>query len=189
MQSILFLTSAGMLLISAFIVFRRIVSKDYLEKGHLTRFSSFLELLIFALYMSFPYLFLPPQWPWFWEFHGTSSYYLQILGFVLVLLGLLLAFGTMFWFGIRRAFGVEVDGLITHGPYRFSRNPQMLGAYLMVIGIAVQWLSWYAFGWVLIFAVIGHMMILTEEQHLRASFIELYERYCEQVPRYLGLFS
>jgi len=35
--------------------------------------------------------------------------------------------------------------------------------------------------------VLAHLMILSEEEHLRDVFGEEYERYCERVPRYLGL--
>ena len=73
-EILLFLISAGLLLLAANIVFRRIVRKDYQINGRLSYASSFLELLVFAMYFSFPYIFLPTQWPWFWEFPGTSSY-------------------------------------------------------------------------------------------------------------------
>ncbi len=36
-------------------------------------------------------------------------------------------------------------------------------------------------------AVLSHLMILTEEEHLRHVFGEVYERYCERVPRYIPL--
>jgi protein-S-isoprenylcysteine O-methyltransferase Ste14 len=29
------------------------------------------------------------------------------------------------------------------------------------------------------------MMIITEEEHLKAQYGEVYERYCEEVPRYI----
>ena len=38
----------------------------------------------------------------------------------------------------------------------------------------------------LLLAIILHVMIVTEEEHLRAVFGEDYRRYCERVPRYLG---
>jgi len=135
--------------------------------------------------MGFPYLFNPPEWPWFWRLYGTTSIQLRLLGLSLILLGFILAFGTMAWFGLRRAFGLEVKGLIRLGPYRFTRNPQILGGYLLVFGTATQWLSWYSLGWIILYGLIGHWMITTEEEHLRAQFGDEYTRYCEQVPRYL----
>jgi protein-S-isoprenylcysteine O-methyltransferase Ste14 len=92
----------------------------------------------------------------------------------------------MFWFGLRRAFGLEVNALKQTGPYRVTRNPQIVGGSLLVIGSAVLWPSWYALGWAVLYAVVAHMMVFTEEEHLRAVFGQEYELYCERVPRYLG---
>ncbi len=47
--------------------------------------------------------------------------------------------------------------------------------------------SWHALGLVVLFAAIAHLMVLTEEEHLRRVFGEEYARYCARVPRYLGL--
>jgi protein-S-isoprenylcysteine O-methyltransferase Ste14 len=80
----------------------------------------------------------------------------------------------MFWFGL------EVDALIQTGPYRVNRNPQIVGGSLLVIGSAVLWPSWYALGWVL-YGVVAHLMVLTEEEHLHKAYGEEYVGYCEQV--------
>jgi protein-S-isoprenylcysteine O-methyltransferase Ste14 len=156
-----------------------------MQKGSLTRLSSTLQLLIFIALMCFPYIYNPPGWEWFWRLDGTSGSPNLIIGFILILFGLIFAFGTMFWFGIRRAFGFEANQLIRSGPYRFSRNPQVLGGYLLVIGVALQWPSWYTIGWVALYGAIVHMMILTEEEYLRRKYGDEYIRYCEEVPRYL----
>ena len=91
----------------------------------------------------------------------------------------------MAWFGLRRAFGLETQEFISTGLYRITRNPQILGGYLLVIGVAVQWPSWYAVVWIVLYGVIGHWMILSEEEHLQKVFGNEYTLYCEQVPRYL----
>jgi protein-S-isoprenylcysteine O-methyltransferase Ste14 len=181
----IFLLVVFLLLGSAFVVFRQFVRRNYLHRGHLTGLSSLLQLLIFAGLMSFPCLFNPPEWAGFWLLAGPTSRQQQILGLVIILLGFLVAFGTMGWFGMRRAFGLEAKGLITTGPYRFTRNPQILGGYLMVIGVAVQWPSWFAIIWIVLYGVIGHWMIVTEEEHLRSLLGEEYVRYCQKAPRYL----
>jgi protein-S-isoprenylcysteine O-methyltransferase Ste14 len=113
---------------------------------------------------------------------GTTN---KIIGLVFILFGFLFAFGTMFWFGVRRAFGLESNRLIQSGPYRFSRNPQVLGGYLLVFGVALQWLSWHAIGWVVLYGAIVHMMIITEEEYLREKYGDEYIRYCGEVSRYL----
>ncbi len=54
------------------------------------------------------------------------------------------------------------------------------------MGFALLWPSWYAVGWVILYAVIAYTMVLTEEEYLRRAFGAEYERYCRRVPRYLG---
>jgi protein-S-isoprenylcysteine O-methyltransferase Ste14 len=180
-----FLSAFGLLLL-AYLVFRVIVRRDYRRRGRLTPLSSMLDLLVWSVLIFFPYTYNQASWPWFWLYTGSIS---QILGFILIVAGLALAFVTMFWFGLRRAFGFQVSELIRVGPYRFSRNPQIVGGALMVLGVGLQWPSIYTLGWLLLFAVVSHLMVLTEEEHLLRVFGEAYREYCAEVPRYVGLFG
>ena len=187
--TVTYLIAGASLILFAYLVFRKIVRRDYLRYGRLTRFSSALQLFVFLALICFPYVFAPDPWPWFWRLDQNPNTLLATLGLIFIILGLVFAFGAMFWFGLRRAFGLEVVGLQRSGPYRLSRNPQLLGGYLLFLGVAMQWPSWYALGWILLYGHISHMMILTEEDHLLALFGEEYRRYCQEVPRYLGLSS
>ena len=104
---------------------------------------------------------------------------------IITLLGMVIAFGTMIWFGLGRAFGLDANSILDSGIYRYSRNPQMLGAWLMVIGVFVYSPSFYGLGWMVIWAFIGHWMVKNEEIHLRRVFGEEYDLYFEKTPRYL----
>lgn len=173
----------------AYVVFRLIVRRDYRLLGRLTWLSSSFQLLVFAGIMGFPYLFNPPEWIWFWMLNRMINPELGILGMAIIISGFIVAFGTMAWFGIRRAFGLESLGMIYTGPYRVTRNPQVLGGYLLVVGVTVQWLSWFAIVWIVLYGLVTHWMIVTEEGHLYAIFGEEYKRYCERTPRYLLRFG
>jgi protein-S-isoprenylcysteine O-methyltransferase Ste14 len=93
----------------------------------------------------------------------------------------------MAWLGIGRSFGRPAAVLHTSGPYRWSRNPQILGGTLMVVGVAWMWPSAYALGWVLLWAALAHWMIITEEEHLGRTLGDAYRQYCARVPRYFGI--
>ena len=186
MESAVYFRSALLLVVATFVVFRLFVRRDYQRKGRLSPFSGFLELLIWGLYMGFPYIYNPPEWAWFWSSDAPVGMPLRIAGVACILTGLALAFITMFWFGLRRAFRLEVSGLIQSGPYRVSRNPQIVGGSLLVVGSVLLWPSWYALGWALLYGVVAHTMVLTEEEHLRDVYGDAYVVYCERVPRYLG---
>jgi protein-S-isoprenylcysteine O-methyltransferase Ste14 len=106
---------------------------------------------------------------------------------ILICLGFLVAFGTMAWFGIQRAFGIHIEGLRKSGPYKVSRNPQILGGYLLVFGISLQWPSLFMIGWICMYTIIMQWMVLTEEEHLRNIFGDEYHQYCQETPRYLRI--
>ena len=187
MRVVVYSISAFLLIVIAFAIFRLFVRRDYQRKGRLTLISGFLELLIWGLYMSFPYIYNPAEWVCFWSRDVPVSAPVRVAGLICIAVGLASGFGTMIWFGLRRAFGLQVNELIQRGLYRVTRNPQLVGGSLLVIGTVVLWPSWYALGWAALCGVVGHLMVMTEEEHLREVYGEEYERYCERVPRYLGL--
>ncbi|MBP5687958.1 MAG: isoprenylcysteine carboxylmethyltransferase family protein [Muribaculaceae bacterium] len=74
--------------------------------------------------------------------------------------------------------------LMTDGPYRFSRNPMLVGIYIYDIGVMLWLLSWWA---LLVFAVqvvFLTIQVRSEEKRLEADFGEEYRAYKKQVPRY-----
>ena len=185
MRLVGYLVSVLLLVVATWIVFRVVVRRDYQRKGRLTLLSGFLELVVWGLYMGFPYLYNPPQWAWFWQDAAVGAS-LRIVGVICIVCGLVLAFGTMLWFGLGRAFGRRVDGLVQAGPYRFTRNPQLVAGSLLMVGSVVLWPSWYALGWAALYAFVAHTMVLMEEEHLGNVYGQEYARYCARVPRYLG---
>jgi protein-S-isoprenylcysteine O-methyltransferase Ste14 len=186
MNKIVIISCAVLLTVAAYVVFHILVRRDYQKKGQLSLFTSLLELLIFVLYLAFPYFYNPPEWAWFWLPNPQVSQVQWAIALVSIVAGMAIAFGTMAWFGIRRAFGLQVTTLMQTGPYRFSRNPQIVGGALMVLGIALLWPHWYAVMWAVLYFWIGHLMVLTEEEHLAQVFGEEYKAYCAKVPRYLS---
>jgi protein-S-isoprenylcysteine O-methyltransferase Ste14 len=178
---------SALLLLFAYYIFRILVRQEYKARGRLSPLTSGLQLLVFLGYFLFPYVYNPPAWASFWMKTSMQPPGLFLPGLVLTCLGMALAFGVMAWFGFGIAFGVNIEGLRKIGPYRVSRNPQVLGGYLMVLGISLQWPSLYALGWIGMYALIMHWMVLAEEEHLSRIFGEEYVMYCQKVPRYLWI--
>ena len=168
----------------SFIVFRVHVRRDYRNLGQLGRFTGFLEGAVWALFICFPFLYNPPIWMFSWS--REICILSKIIGLTAVISGFVLAFYAMGWLGVRRSFGQDTKDLKRTGLYRFTRNPQIVGGALMVLGECTLWPSWYAYGWGLSYAVIAHMMVITEEEHLKRIFGSEYDQYCRRVPRYLG---
>lgn len=187
-QAIVITYSISLLLMFAavWVIFRRIVRRDYKENGRLTPLSFFYQLLIWGLFFAIPCIYNPIRWAWT---QSEISHALPILGrtgWACVWIGVAVVVSAMFWLGLPRSFGQKRPGLETSGPYRVTRNPQIMGGALLVIGCVLLWPSLYMVGWLALFATMTHLMVLAEEEHLHRRNGEGYERYCKQVPRYLG---
>ncbi|NLJ49007.1 MAG: isoprenylcysteine carboxylmethyltransferase family protein [Candidatus Atribacteria bacterium] len=83
----------------------------------------------------------------------------------------------------------EATELTTAGPYAFVRNPLYLANG--IIGTGISLLSGYIFMiplFYLLFFLLYHPIIYTEEQFLTTKFKEEYLNYQQKVPRYLPVF-
>jgi protein-S-isoprenylcysteine O-methyltransferase Ste14 len=83
-------------------------------------------------------------------------------------------------------FGRSAEGEATiDGPYRFSRNPQWVGLFSVLLGLAIS-----SGSWLLVLAVLGvgasyHIQIIEEEKLCQAKYGLPYKKYLDSVARYL----
>ena len=76
--------------------------------------------------------------------------------------------------------------LVTHGLYRYSRNPMYLALALVLLGVAVTVGSTVALLVPVAFLLImDRRFIRAEERQLQALFGEEYRAYCRRVRRWL----
>lgn len=169
-----------MILALGIILFRFLVPRDYLKHVKLSPLIAFLQALLFFIYGGFPYLYLPKDWP-----AVAVPLFIRLPGVFLILFGLLFLFVSMVRLGLDVSMGRGTQELRDSGVYRYSRNPQALACGLYVIGFFLLWPSWYALGWVFLYFILIHRMVLAEEKHLKRNHGQRYQIYCEQVPRYL----
>jgi protein-S-isoprenylcysteine O-methyltransferase Ste14 len=173
------LVTALLLLLAAFVTFRVFVQRDYREKGRLAPFSSFLQFFLFLLHGFSSYVYLGSS-----QVGRDSPFF--VLAILLMIAGAVLLAVAMTTLGMGDVVGLKVAGLKTSGFYRYTRNPQIATGSLFYIGYAILWPSWTGLVWLGLFWIMLHIMVLTEEDHLRRAFGEDYGRYCEKTPRYLG---
>jgi protein-S-isoprenylcysteine O-methyltransferase Ste14 len=80
----------------------------------------------------------------------------------------------------------ESTKLVTHGAFRFSRNPMYLGMVIVMVGTALllgtltPWLVPPVF-----VAIIQHFFIVPEEQLMKQTFGDQYRAYRGRVRRWL----
>lgn len=112
-----------------------------------------------------------------------------LLGLTVALAGQMVRIGTIgLDYIIRggRNRRVYAERLVTDGVYAHSRNPMYVGNLLLIIGVCVTSNSWGCVGLAVPFFTFAYLAITSaEEDYLRRSFGEAYERYCRDVPRFL----
>lgn len=77
------------------------------------------------------------------------------------------------------------DGLRRNGVYRLSRNPMYAAYFLVFLGCAALTGSWLLLGWLLAFQLSAGQIVRAEERWCVQRFGEAYQRYMEQVRRWL----
>ena len=82
--------------------------------------------------------------------------------------------------------GEATTRLVTTGPFRWSRNPNYLGAIIAMIGgaIAVDSL-WLIAPAGLAIVILTYWMILPEERYLENQFGDVYRAYARKTRRWL----
>ena len=89
---------------------------------------------------------------------------------------------------LKRISEVESSGLVTTGVYRWSRNPQYVGWYLVLLGVPLMGASALAFLYSVAGIIVFHFYITrTEEPYLERIFGEEYLSYKSRTPRYIGI--
>ncbi len=115
-------------------------------------------------------------------------------GFINQISGLIIAIGSFlfaFWTVIIQFNKVEgtpipkgdpikTKKLITDGLYKYCRNPMMFGTFLLYLGLALYFKSFFANIFVLIFIIMMRVYIKkVEEKELEKRFGEEYKKYKE----------
>lgn len=76
---------------------------------------------------------------------------------------------------------------VSHGLFRYSRNPIFVGMMLVGLSAAIVSDTWWSWSALVLFVLSCIVQVRIEEAHLEASFGDAYRAFCRQVPRWLGL--
>ncbi len=76
--------------------------------------------------------------------------------------------------------------LVTHGPYRFSRNPMYVGMAIVYVGTSLAMnVVWPLFFLPAVFLALYRLVVSREERYLDVSFGESYAQYRRRGRRWL----
>ena len=117
---------------------------------------------------------------------NTASYksWMRVIGGLLWVSGMSLAIWAVSCLGLKISSGSS-SGLIVHGPYRWTRNPQYLGFMLGLIGWGLMTGSSCTLiagiaGWIPLYPVPW-----TEEPWIMETYWNAYNEYKKNKPRFL----
>lgn len=115
------------------------------------------------------------------------SWDLDIIAYILLAVGLIFSFYSLFNLGRSTRFGIPTGktNLITGGLYRISRNPIYFGFNLITISSIIYFLNPIVLTMGLYCIVIYHIIILGEEKFLTEAFGDDYLSYKRKVRRYI----
>jgi len=117
----------------------------------------------------------------FFEGQGVGDY-CDVLGFFLILVGVLLRMSGR---GFKKHASSQGGTLVTGGPYKFVRNPMYLGTFLIAVGFMFPL---YPLWTIVIFGCVFYLrfviQIRIEKVWLRQNFGKQYDDYCRWVPSF-----
>ena len=86
----------------------------------------------------------------------------------------------------KRLQGPDTTRLVTHGIYRWSRNPQAVGWALVLVGVGLIGESAMVLVLAVGFWVAFRLYLPVEEELVHRLFGDAYERYPRRTHRYFG---
>lgn len=114
---------------------------------------------------------------------------LQTAGFVFALVGIAFDFSAIFtmWRAQTNILPHKAAGeLVTHGPFRISRNPIYLGNTITLAAIGFAFANlWYTLFAAVMALLLDRLAIRREEIHLASRFGAAWEAYAARTPRWL----
>ena len=75
--------------------------------------------------------------------------------------------------------------LMTDGPYKFTRNPMLVGIYIYDLGVLLWLQNWWPLAVLAIEVIMLSLQVRSEEKRLEMDFGDEYRAYKQSVPRYL----
>ena len=164
--------------------YKSFIKRIYLKYQRLPLFMGFSQILIYFSHAQLLYLpyYLYTSWP---QITVGKIQYLTGIS-ICAFAALIITTGLINLGPLSKTMGTESGNLKTHGLYKFSRNPQVVGYGLLIISYTILWPSWYMIISILSLTVIIHRMVLTEEIHLTNLFGEEFKDYCKKTPRYIN---
>lgn len=186
-ENIIFMFWIGIIILSVcgYLAFNTVTKYSYRKHNGLSIFAEITSFLMWGFYFGFPTLYSRYDWAWSYANVQILHPAILIIGKILIIGGLIGTILSMIWLGINRTFGEEPSFLKSKGPYKYSRNPQLLSCLILIFGFLVIRPSLYNFVWLLLYLFLSNFMIKSEESRLKNLFGDKYQTYCSNTNRWI----
>jgi protein-S-isoprenylcysteine O-methyltransferase Ste14 len=125
------------------------------------------------IYLAFLYsIFLPFKLGTAWFYTGL---FIFLLGMVVIITA-----------GVS-IITTPINKPVTRGVYRYSRHPIYLSHILVSLGIGIATASWIILLASIVFFILVHIVVNSEEQYCKEKYGKTYEEYLKKVPRWIGI--
>jgi protein-S-isoprenylcysteine O-methyltransferase Ste14 len=121
-----------------------------------------------------------------WNGAGLLAASRYLIGLPLFLVGFGITVCGYFNLGLGNTY-CGADGLVRHGLYRFSRNPQYASSILGLIGLAICANSWLTLPLTALMSGAYVLMALVEEAWLERHYGASYRDYCSRTARFIDV--
>jgi protein-S-isoprenylcysteine O-methyltransferase Ste14 len=118
-----------------------------------------------------------------WNSAGLVDLSRLVVGVPLFLVGFGITVLGYFNLGLGNTY-CGADGLVSHGLYRFSRNPQYASSILGLVGLVICANSWFTLPLALFMIGAYVLMALVEEAWLDQHYGASYKEYCARTARF-----
>lgn len=76
--------------------------------------------------------------------------------------------------------------VVTHGPYKFTRNPMYMGMQILLVGVGIMFSSeWFLLLWPIFFLILRFGVVAREERYMRDKFGEQYVALLNSTRRWI----
>jgi protein-S-isoprenylcysteine O-methyltransferase Ste14 len=121
-----------------------------------------------------------------WDSANLIDWSRLIIGLPLFLVGFGITVFGYFNLGLGNTY-CGADGLVSHGLYRFSRNPQYASSILGLIGLVICADSWLTLPLAVLMSGAYVLMALVEEAWLDQHYGTSYKEYRERTSRFFDV--
>ncbi len=121
-----------------------------------------------------------------WNGAGLLNVSRFVLGLPLFLVGFGITVCGYFNLGLGNTY-CGADGLVSHGLYRYSRNPQYASSIMGLAGLAICANSWLTLPLAALMSGAYVLMALVEEAWLEQHYGAPYRDYCARTARFVDL--